>query len=62
MAGLAAVAAETSFIFATSFVEGEWAFGTSSAIQIHVDMLGRGGWLKRSGKWKGWLFGGKGGT
>ena len=60
--GLATVAAETCVRSATAFVEGEWASGTSSAIQIHGDMLGRGGWLRRSGKWKGWLFGGEGRT
>ena len=60
--GLAAVAIETSVRSAPAFVEGEWASGTSSAIHIHGDMLGRRGWLRRSEKWKGGLFGGKGGT
>ena len=60
--GLATITTETSVRSATAFLEGEWTPSTSSAIQIHGDMLGRGGWLRRAGKWKGGLFGGEGGT
>ena len=60
--GLATIAAKTSIRSKTAFLEGEWTPSTSSAIQIHGDMLGRGGWLRRAGKWKGGLFGGEGGT
>ena len=63
VAWLATVAAQTSFRSATSFVEGEWASGTSSTIQVHGDMLGGRGWLREAWGEKGWMFGGgKGGT